>query len=154
MHATRQMSLENIQFSSVAQLCPTLHDPMDHSTPGLPVHHQLPGLAQTQSIELVMPSNRLILCRPLLLLPSVFPRIRGSFSISIQSNLEVTQTGVVAPQSSETQKPFFCPFFHLLCVAFIFKVTSWSKTAPGASAIKFQGENKRSQKSKRYKPLC
>ena len=29
------------QFRSVAQSCPTLHDPMDHSTPGLPVHHQL-----------------------------------------------------------------------------------------------------------------
>ena len=56
-----------------------------------------------------------------------------SFLISVQSNLEVTQVGVVASQSSETQKQFFCPFFHLLCVAFIFKVTSWSKTAPGAS---------------------
>ena len=35
------------QFSSVAQLCPTPCDPMDCSTPGLPVHHQLPELAQT-----------------------------------------------------------------------------------------------------------
>ena len=35
------------QFSSVAQLCPTLCDPMDCSTPGLPVHHQLPEFAQT-----------------------------------------------------------------------------------------------------------
>jgi len=34
-------------FSSVAQLCPTLWDPRDYSTPGLPVHHQLPELAQT-----------------------------------------------------------------------------------------------------------
>ena len=34
------------QFSSVAQSCPTLCDPMDCSTPGLPVHHQLPELAQ------------------------------------------------------------------------------------------------------------
>ena len=33
-----------IQFSSVAQSCPTLSDPMNHSTPGLPVHHQLPGV--------------------------------------------------------------------------------------------------------------
>ena len=41
---------------------------MNHSTPGLPVHHQLP--------ESVMPSNQLILCRPLLLLPSIFPRIK------------------------------------------------------------------------------
>ena len=49
---------------------------MNCSTPGLPVHHQLPELTQLMSIELVMPSNHLILCRPLLLLPSIFPSIR------------------------------------------------------------------------------
>ena len=38
---------EGVQFSSVAQLCLTLCDPMDSSTPGLPVHHQLPEFAQT-----------------------------------------------------------------------------------------------------------
>ena len=66
-----------IQFSSVTQSCPTLCDPMDSSTPGLPVHHQLPELAQTHvPRESVMPSNRLILCRPLLLPPSIFPSIR------------------------------------------------------------------------------
>ena len=37
-----------IQFSSVTQLCPTLCDPMNRSTPGLPVHHQLPEFTQTQ----------------------------------------------------------------------------------------------------------
>ena len=37
----------SVQFSSVAQSCPTLCDPMNHSTPGLPVHHQLPELTQT-----------------------------------------------------------------------------------------------------------
>ena len=63
-------------FSSVAQSCPTLCDPMDCSMLGLPVHHQLPELAQTHVHELVMPSNHLILCRLLLLLPSVFPSIR------------------------------------------------------------------------------
>ena len=36
-----------IQFSSVAQSCPTFCDPMNHSTPGLPVHHQLPEFTQT-----------------------------------------------------------------------------------------------------------
>ena len=49
---------------------------MDCSTPGLPVHHQLPELPKLMSIELVMPSNHLILCCPLLLLPSIFPSIR------------------------------------------------------------------------------
>ena len=64
------------QFISVTQLCLTLCDPMDHSTPGLPVHHQLPELLKLMSIESVMPSNNLILCHPLLLLPSIFPSIR------------------------------------------------------------------------------
>ena len=50
-------SLCSVQFSSVAQSCPTLCDPMNRSTPGLPVHHQL-----SESIESVMPSSHLILC--------------------------------------------------------------------------------------------
>ena len=37
----------SVQFSSVAQSCPTLCDPMNRSTPGLPVHHQLPDFTQT-----------------------------------------------------------------------------------------------------------
>ena len=39
--------LSNIQFSSAAQLCPTICDPMDCSMPGLPVHHQLPEFTHT-----------------------------------------------------------------------------------------------------------
>ena len=66
----------SVQFSSVTQSCPTLCDSMNRSTPGLPVHHQLPESTQTMSIVSVMPSNHLILCRPLLLLPSIFPSIR------------------------------------------------------------------------------
>ena len=61
--------------SLVAQSCPTLCDPMDCSTPGFPVHRQLLEFTQ-MSIELVMPSNHLILCRPLLLPPSIFPNIK------------------------------------------------------------------------------
>ena len=49
---------------------------MDSSRPGFPVHHQLPELLKRTSIESVMPSNHLILCRPLLLSPSIFPSIR------------------------------------------------------------------------------
>ena len=49
---------------------------MDCSRPGLPVHHQLWGLLKLTSIELVMPSNHLILCRSLLLPPPIFPSIR------------------------------------------------------------------------------
>ena len=42
-----ELSSGSVQFSSVAQLCLTLCDPMDYNTPGFPVHHQLPELAQT-----------------------------------------------------------------------------------------------------------
>ena len=62
--------------SSVAQSCPALCDPINCSTPGLPVHHQLAEFTQTQSIKLVMPSSHLILCCPLLLLPPIPPSIR------------------------------------------------------------------------------
>ena len=68
--------LPRIQFSSVAQSCPTLWDPMNRSTPGLPVHHQHQSSLRLMSIKSVMPSSHLILCQPLLLLPSIFPRIR------------------------------------------------------------------------------
>ena len=54
---------------------------MDCSTPGFLVHHQLLELAQFMSIESVMPPNHLILCHPLLLLPSIFPRVFASESI-------------------------------------------------------------------------
>ena len=64
------------QFSSVAQSCQTLCDPMNRSTPGIPVHHQIPEFPKLMSIELVMSSNHLILCHPLLLPPSIFPSIR------------------------------------------------------------------------------
>ena len=68
--------LVSVQFSSVAQSCPTLCDPMNRSTPGLPVHHQPPESTQTHVHRVLMPSNHLILCHPLLLLPSTFPSIR------------------------------------------------------------------------------
>ena len=64
------------QFSSVAQSVVSLCDPMDCSMPGHPVHHQLLSLLKLMSVESVMPSNHLILCRPLLLPPSIFPSIR------------------------------------------------------------------------------
>ena len=63
--------------SSVQSLSPVwLCDPMDCSMPGLPVHQQLWSLLKLMSIQLVMPSSCLILCPPLLLLPSIFPSIR------------------------------------------------------------------------------
>ena len=56
---------------------------MNHSSPGLPVHHQLPEFTQLMSIKSVMRSNHLILCCPLLLPPSIFPSITVFSSASV-----------------------------------------------------------------------
>ena len=76
-----ERALEKV--SSVSQSCLTLCDPMDCSTPGFPVHHQLLSLLKLMSIESVMPSNHLILCCPHLFLPSVFPSITVFSSESV-----------------------------------------------------------------------
>ena len=65
-----------IQFSSVTQSCPTLCDPMNHSTPGLPVITNCRSSLRLMSVESVMPFSHLILCRPLLLLPPIPLSIR------------------------------------------------------------------------------
>ena len=59
---------------SVTKSRPTLHNPTDCSMPGFPVPHLLPEFTQVH--ELVMPSNQLILCHSLVLLPSTFPSIK------------------------------------------------------------------------------
>ena len=71
--AKNSFQVTSDQIRSVAQSCPTLCDPMNRSTPGLPIHHQLPEFT---SIESVMPPSHLILCCPLLLLPPIPPSIR------------------------------------------------------------------------------
>ena len=63
----------SVQFSSVAQSCPTLCDPMNRSTPGLPVHHQLPEFTQTQVhrvSDAIQPSHPLASPSPPALNPS------------------------------------------------------------------------------------
>ena len=62
----------NVQFSSVPQSCLTLCDPMNRSTPGLPVHHQLPEFTQTYVHRVSDAISHLIL----LLLPPIPPSIR------------------------------------------------------------------------------
>ena len=64
------------QFSSVTQSCLILCDPIDCSTLGITIHHQLPKATQLMCIAPVMPSNHIILCWPFLLQPSIFPSIR------------------------------------------------------------------------------
>ena len=77
---TREAQIMTVQFSLVAQSCPTLCNPMNRSKPGLPVHHQL---LEITSIKSVMPSSHLILGRPLLLLPAILPSISVFSSESI-----------------------------------------------------------------------
>ena len=69
-------TISSVQFSSVAQSCLTLCDPMNHSTPGIPVHHKLPECTQThvhQVSDAIQPSHPL--SSPLLL-PPIPPSIR------------------------------------------------------------------------------
>ena len=104
------LSAPSVQFSSVAQSCPTLYSPMDHSTPGLPVHHQL----KLMSIKSVMPSNHLLLCHPLLLAPSIFPSIRV---FSNESVLRIRGPGYwsfsfsISPSQPLPSPKAFHPFF-------------------------------------------
>ena len=73
-----------LHFSSVAQSCLTLCDPMDCRMPGFPVHHQLLELTQTHVHwvgDAIQPSYPLL--HPLLLLPSIFPSIRVFSSESV-----------------------------------------------------------------------
>ena len=68
--------IHSVQFSSVTQSCLTLCDPMNHRTPGFPVHHQLLGFTQTHVHRVGDAISHLILCHPLLLLPPIPPSIR------------------------------------------------------------------------------
>ena len=83
----------SVQFSSVTQSCPTLCDPMNHSTPGLPVHHQLPEFTQThvhQISDAIQPSHPL---HPLLLLPPIPLSIRvfSRYLVISETNLHAWQ---------------------------------------------------------------
>ena len=78
-----EVNRHTFQFSSVTQSCPTLCNPTDCSMPGFLSITNSQSFLKLMSIELVMPSKHLILCCPLLLLPSVFPSIRVFSSESV-----------------------------------------------------------------------
>ena len=76
-HITRSSKIMwPVQFSSVAQSCGTLCNPMDEAHQASLSITNSRSLLKLMSIESVIPSNHLILCRPLLLPPSIFPSIR------------------------------------------------------------------------------
>ena len=74
--------LTNIKYSSVIQSCLTLCNPMKHSIPSSLSITNSRSLPKLMSIESGMPSNHIILCHPLLLLPSIFPSIRAFSNVS------------------------------------------------------------------------
>ena len=90
-----KMETKNMSYCcSVAKLYPSLCDPMDCSTPGFSALHYLPELTQTHVHRVSDAINHVILCRPLLLLRSIFPSIR------VFSNESVLCTGGQRPGSS------------------------------------------------------
>ena len=102
----------SVQFSLVAQSCPTLWDPMNHSTPGLPVHHLLPEFTQThvhQVSDAIQPSHPL--SPPLFLALSLAGQSIGASTsvllINIQGWFPLGLTGLMSLQSRGLSKVFF-----------------------------------------------
>ena len=83
------VTFHSVQFSSITQSCWTLCDPIHCSTPGF-LFTISRSLLKLTSIESVMPSNHLVLCCPLLLLPSIFPNIRIFFK-EVSSSYQVAK---------------------------------------------------------------
>ena len=116
----------SFQFSSVAQSCPTLCDPMNRSMPGLPVHHQIPEFTQTQVNDAIQPSHLLLSPSPpapnLSEHPSLFQWVNSSHEVakvlefqlqhhSLQGNprADLLQNGLVgspcSPRDSQESSP-------------------------------------------------
>ena len=105
-----EWKLHEVGCCSVGQSCWTLYDVMDCSTPGFPVVMNSRSLLKLMSIESVMPSNHLILCRSLLLLPSIFPSV-GSFPVSWffplgGQSIGISASASVLPRNIQDWFPF------------------------------------------------
>ena len=99
----------SVQLSSVSQLCLTLCDPMDCSTPGLPVHHQLPEFTQTHVIESVMPSTISFSVIPFFSCLQSFPALRNTpmsqFFTSGGKSIGVSTSALVLPMNTQDWSP-------------------------------------------------
>ena len=115
-HQDTRSRYPQVQFSSVAQSWLTLCDPMECSTPGSLSITSSQSFLKLMSIELMIPSNHLILCRPLLLLPSIFPSIRvfSSWVSFFASGGQSTSNLLINP-SMLASFPLL-PHFHILPV--------------------------------------
>ena len=90
-----------------------LYNPMDCSTPGILVYHHYQSSLKLMSIESVMPSNHLIFCRLLLLLPSIFPSIRENWKVSNKSVVHVTWPSIGVSASTSVLPMNFQDWFPL-----------------------------------------
>ena len=113
-----------IHFCSCSNISRTqLCNPMDCSTSGFPVFHYLPVCSNSCPIKLMMPSNHLILCRPLFLLPSIFPRIRVFFN---ESALHIRFCWSTGASASASVLPMNIQgWFPLGLTDFIFLLSKW-----------------------------
>ena len=123
------LQVSDICSCSITKSCLILCDPINCSTPGFLVLHNLQELAKLMSIESMMPSDHLILCHHLLLLPSIFPSIRvfsndwlftsggqcigasasasaSALPMNIQAWLPLGLTGCISLQSKELSRVF------------------------------------------------
>ena len=99
---------ENFQFSSVAQSCPTLCDPMNRSTRGLPVHHQLPEFTQThihRVSDAIKPSHPLSSPSPALNLSQHQGLFKWVNSTSGGQNIGVSASASVPPMNTKDWSP-------------------------------------------------
>ena len=120
--------LSSVQFSvhfiSVAQSCPTLSDPMDCSTEASLSITNSRSWLKLMSLASVMPSNHLILCHPLFLLPSIFPQIRV---FSNESVLHIrwpkywSFSFSISPSNEHPGLIFRMDWLHLLAVKWTLK---------------------------------
>ena len=109
IHPSTYSVMYSLQFSSVAQLCPGLCDPMNRSTPGLPVHHQLLEFTQThvhRVSDAIQPSHPLSSPSP----PALNPSQHQSFPMSQLFAWGVQSTGASAlasflPKKSQGWSP-------------------------------------------------
>ena len=122
----------SIQF---CQSYPMLCDPMDCSTSGLPVHHQILELTQIHVHPVGDPSNHLILCSPLLLLPSIFPRIR---IFSSESVLRITWPNIGASSSASDLPVIFRTFPLRLIGLITFQSKRFSRVFSDTTVQKHQ----------------
>ena len=100
--------LSRFQFSSVAQSCPTLCDPMNCSTPGLSIHHQLPEFTQThvhQVGDAIQPSHPLSSPSPLAANPSSGSFPMSQFFASGGRSIGVSASTSVLPMKTQDSFP-------------------------------------------------